>query len=180
MKTLLVAGSNVVVSAPDVEPTRAERLLALDTLIVCDFFLSETAELADIVLPVLQWAEEEGTMTSLEGRVIRRRQALPGPDGARSELWILSEIARRLGAASTWSTDPAEVFDELARASEGGIADYSGLSHALLDTGVEAYWPYRSESTRVRSPSVSRMPTAAHASYRWMPLPRRPPTAAAT
>nr|WP_314457356.1 molybdopterin oxidoreductase family protein [uncultured Microbacterium sp.] len=146
VKTLLVAGSNVVVSAPDVEAVRAN-LTALDTLIVCDFFLSETAELADIVLPVLQWAEEEGTMTSLEGRVIRRRRALAGPDGARSELWIMAEIAGRLGAASTWSTDPAEVFDELARASEGGIADYSGLSHALLDTGVEAYWPYRSEST---------------------------------
>ncbi|MDQ1123137.1 putative molibdopterin-dependent oxidoreductase YjgC [Microbacterium trichothecenolyticum] len=146
MKTLLVAGSNVVVSAPDVDALR-ERLRALDTLVVCDFFLSETAELADIVLPVLQWAEEEGTMTSLEGRVIRRRRALAAPDGARSELWIMSELARRLGAASTWSIDPAEVFDELARASEGGIADYSGLSHELLDTGVEAYWPYRSEST---------------------------------
>ncbi|WP_374108667.1 molybdopterin oxidoreductase family protein [Microbacterium proteolyticum] len=146
VKTLLVAGSNVVVSAPDVEAVRAN-LTALDTLIVCDFFLSETAELADIVLPVLQWAEEEGTMTSLEGRVIRRRRALAGPDGARSELWIMAEIARRLGAASTWSTAPAEVFDELARASEGGIADYSGLSHALLDTDIEAYWPYRSEST---------------------------------
>jgi len=146
VKTLLVAGSNVVVSAPDVDAVRA-RLSALDTLIVCDFFLSETAELADIVLPVLQWAEEEGTMTSLEGRVIRRRRALPGPQGARSELWIMAEIARRLGAASTWSIDPADVFDELARASEGGIADYSGLSHALLDTGVEAYWPYRSSGT---------------------------------
>lgn len=146
VKTLLVAGSNVVVSAPDVDAVRS-RLAALDTLVVCDFFLSETAELADIVLPVLQWAEEEGTMTSLEGRVIRRRRALPGPEGARSELWIMAEIARRLGAASTWSIDPSEVFDELARASEGGVADYSGLSHALLDTGVEAYWPYRSEGT---------------------------------
>ena len=107
----------------------------------------EVWELADIVLPVLQWAEEEGTMTSLEGRVIRRRRALPGPEGARSELWIMAEIARRLGAASTWSTDPAEVFDELARASEGGVADYSGLSHELLDTGVEAYWPYRADGT---------------------------------
>ena len=86
-------------------------------------------------------------MTSLEGRVIRRRRALPGPQGARSELWIMAEIARRLGAASTWSIDPADVFDELARASEGGIADYSGLSHALLDTGIEAYWPYRSSGT---------------------------------
>lgn len=172
VKTLLVAGSNVVVSAPDVEAVRAG-LGALDTLIVCDFFLSETAALADIVLPVLQWAEEEGTMTSLEGRVIRRRQALPGPDGARSELWIMAEIARRLGAASTWSIDPSEVFDELARASEGGIADYSGLSHALLDTGIEAYWPYRDRSTP--RPFTERF---AHADGRatLVPVEATPPT----
>ncbi|QHC65938.1 molybdopterin-dependent oxidoreductase [Rathayibacter sp. VKM Ac-2759] len=143
---LLVHGSNVVVSAPDVHAVRAG-LRALDTLVVCDFFLSETAALADIVLPVPQWAEEEGTMTSLEGRVLRRRRAIDPPAGVRSELWILSELARRLGAPGTWSTRPAEVFDELARASEGGPADYSGLSHALLDTGVEAYWPYPAGST---------------------------------
>ncbi|TDX76022.1 assimilatory nitrate reductase (NADH) alpha subunit apoprotein [Rathayibacter sp. PhB151] len=143
---LLVHGSNVVVSAPDVDAVRAG-LSALDTLVVCDFFLSETAALADIVLPVPQWAEEEGTMTSLEGRVLRRRRAIDPPAGVRSELWILSELARRLAAPSTWSTDPAEVFDELARASAGGVADYSGLSHALLDTGVAAYWPYPVGST---------------------------------
>ncbi|ROQ56032.1 assimilatory nitrate reductase (NADH) alpha subunit apoprotein [Rathayibacter sp. PhB152] len=143
---LLVHGSNVVVSAPDVDAVRAG-LSALDTLVVCDFFLSETAALADVVLPVPQWAEEEGTMTSLEGRVLRRRRALDPPAGVRSELWILSELARRLAAPSTWSTEPAEVFDELARASAGGVADYSGLSHALLDTGVAAYWPYPAGST---------------------------------
>ncbi|SDO49140.1 assimilatory nitrate reductase catalytic subunit [Microbacterium sp. ru370.1] len=172
VKTLLVAGSNVVVSAPDVDAVRS-RLAALDTLIVCDFFLSETAELADIVLPVLQWAEEEGTMTSLEGRVIRRRRAVTPPDGARSELWILAQIARRVGAASTWPTDASEVFDELARASEGGIADYSGLSHALLDTGVEAYWPYRTASTP--RPFTERF---AHADgrARLVPVDATPPT----
>ncbi|OOB90375.1 molybdopterin oxidoreductase family protein [Rathayibacter sp. VKM Ac-2630] len=146
VRCLLVHGSNVVVSAPDVDAVRAG-LEALDTLVVCDFFLSETAALADIVLPVPQWAEEEGTMTSLEGRVLRRRRALEPPSGVRSELWILSELARRLAAPSTWSTVPSEVFDELARASAGGPADYSGLSHALLDTGAEAYWPYPVGST---------------------------------
>ncbi|MBF4462939.1 molybdopterin oxidoreductase family protein [Rathayibacter sp. VKM Ac-2878] len=141
VRCLLVHGSNVVVSAPDVAAVRAG-LEALDLLVVCDFFLSETAALADLVLPVPQWAEEEGTMTSLEGRVLRRRRAIEPPAGVRSELWILSELARRLEAPSRWPTDPAEVFDELALASAGGIADYSGLSHALLDTGVAAHWPY--------------------------------------
>lgn len=141
VRTLLVHGSNVVVSAPDAGAVR-DGLAALDTLVVCDFFVSETAALADVVLPVPQWAEEEGTMTSLEGRVLRRRRAIDPPEGVRSELWILRELARRLEAPSTWSTVPSEVFDELARASAGGKADYSGLSHALLDSGAPAYWPY--------------------------------------
>lgn len=85
-------------------------------------------------------------MTNLEGRVLRRRKAVQPPAGARSELWIMAELARRLEAPGVWSVDPAIVFDELARASEGGLADYSGLSHALLDEGTEAYWPYPVDS----------------------------------
>ncbi|MGL4339482.1 MAG: molybdopterin oxidoreductase family protein, partial [Rhodoglobus sp.] len=141
VRCLLVHGSNVVVSAPDVSRVKAG-LGRLDLLVVCDFFFSETAVLADVVLPVTQWAEEEGTMTSLEGRVLRRRQALDAPPGVRSELWILCELATRLRSAGTWSTDAAEVFDELARASQGGLADYSGLSHKLLDEHEPAFWPY--------------------------------------
>lgn len=141
VRALLVHGSNVFVSAPDVSTVR-EALGRLDLLVVADFFLSETAKAADIVLPVLQWAEEEGTMTNLEGRVLRRRRAVDAPAGARSELWIMAELARRLDAPGVWSLDPSEVFDELAHASAGGRADYSGLSHALLDLGIEAHWPF--------------------------------------
>jgi len=150
IRALLVHGSNVVVSAPDSARVRAG-LESLDLLVVSDFFFSETAVLADVVLPVTQWAEEEGTMTSLEGRVLRRRRAIDPPPGVRSELWILRELARRLSAPGIYSDDPAEVFDELARASRGGPADYSGLSHALLDgeadRGEAAFWPYPVGST---------------------------------
>ncbi len=69
--------SNIVVSAPH-SLHIAERLSELDFLVVSDIFLSETAALADVVLPTAQWAEESGTMTNLEGRVIRR-QARAGP-----------------------------------------------------------------------------------------------------
>ncbi|MFE7407741.1 molybdopterin oxidoreductase family protein [Isoptericola sp. NPDC057559] len=144
-RALLVHGSNVVVSAPDVDRVR-ERLAALDLLVVCDVVPSETALLADVVLPTTQWAEEEGTMTNLEGRVIRRRRAVDPPGEARSELWILAELARRLGSGVAFPTAPDAVFDELARASAGGVADYSGLSHARLDAheaagGAGLYWP---------------------------------------
>jgi assimilatory nitrate reductase catalytic subunit len=141
VRALILMASNVVVSAPDVHRVR-RRLEALDLLVVSDIFLSETAELADVVLPTAQWAEEEGTMTSLEGRVIRRRRAITPPDGVRDELWILAELARRLDCAASFDTDPELVFEELRLASEGGIADSSGIDYAMLDRGEAAYWPF--------------------------------------
>ncbi|GAC1520362.1 MAG: molybdopterin oxidoreductase family protein [Marmoricola sp.] len=140
IRALFVHGANPVVSAPDVGSVR-ERMAALDLVVVCDFVPSETTEYAHVVLPVTQWAEEEGTMTSLEGRVLRRRKAIDPPEGVRSELDILADLARRLDAPAHFATDPAEVFDELARASAGGKADYSGLSHARLDDGTAYHWP---------------------------------------
>jgi assimilatory nitrate reductase catalytic subunit len=139
-RVLLVHGCNLVVSAPDAQRVR-ERLGALDLLVVCDVVPSETARLADVVLPVTQWAEEEGTMTSLEGRVLRRRRALAAPPGVRTELEVLHDLATRLGVNEGFSTDPAEVFSELARASAGGVADYSGISYARLDAGEVLHWP---------------------------------------
>ncbi|WP_250448037.1 molybdopterin oxidoreductase family protein, partial [Actinotalea sp. C106] len=145
-RALLVHGSNLVVSAPDADRVR-DRLAGLELLVVCDLVPSETTHLAHVVLPVTQWAEEEGTMTSLEGRVLRRRRALDPPPGVRSELELLHDLAARLGVHRGFPTAPHEVFDELARASAGGPADYSGLSHARLDeaeaqdpsTGL--HWP---------------------------------------
>lgn len=145
-RCLFVHGANIAVSAPDASTVIAG-LRSLDLLVVSDFFLSETAAMADIVLPVLQWAEEEGTVTNLEGRVLRRRAAIPPPPGARSELWILQELARLLAAPSLFSEDPETMFDELARASAGGIADYSGLDYTVLDGEEPAYWPYPAGST---------------------------------
>ncbi|MGO4357979.1 molybdopterin oxidoreductase family protein [Janibacter sp. RAF52] len=139
-RALLVHGANPVVSAPRADAV-ADRLRALDLLVVCDVVPSETVALADIVLPVTQWAEEEGTMTNLEGRIIRRRKAIDPPDGVVSELWVWAQLAARLDAPGTWSTVPSEVFDELARASVGGRADYSGLSHARLDRETDLHWP---------------------------------------
>jgi assimilatory nitrate reductase catalytic subunit len=136
----------VAVSAPDANAVIAG-LRSLDFLVVCDFFLSETAAEADLVLPVTQWAEEEGTLTNLEGRVLRRRRALTPPPGVRSELWIMTRLAEMLHAPSTFSEDPETVFEELRLASSGGLADYSGIDYAMLDRGEAAYWPYPAGST---------------------------------
>jgi assimilatory nitrate reductase catalytic subunit len=90
---------------------------------------------------VTQWAEEEGTTTSLEGRVLRRRKAVDPPVEVRSELEVLALLAKELGCPVHFDTDPALVFDELARASAGGKADYAGLSHARLDGAEALHWP---------------------------------------
>lgn len=145
LRALFVHGSNLVVSVPDATDLEA-RLRRLDLLVVCDFVPSETAALADVVLPVTQWAEEEGTMTSLEGRVLRRRRAIEPPAGVRSELEIWHDLAARLGCRATFATDPAHVLDELRLASSGGIADYAGISLERLDAGEALYWPCPSEN----------------------------------
>jgi assimilatory nitrate reductase catalytic subunit len=146
VRCLFVHGANMAVSAPDANTVIAG-LRSLDFLVVCDFFLSETAAEADLVLPVTQWAEEEGTLTNLEGRVLRRRRAIAPPPGVRSELWIMTRLAALLEAPSTFSEDPETVFEELRLASAGGLADYSGIDYALLERGEEAYWPYPAGST---------------------------------
>jgi assimilatory nitrate reductase catalytic subunit len=140
VRTLLVLASNVAVSAPDARRV-ISRLADLDFLAVSDFFLSETAELADVVLPSAMWAEEDGTMTNVEGRVIRRRRALDPPDGVRDDLQLLAELADRLGAGEKFSGDPETVFAELGRASAGGAADYSGITYRRIDEEQGVFWP---------------------------------------
>ncbi|ASU79005.1 nitrite reductase [Actinopolyspora erythraea] len=140
-RALLVFGSNPVVSAPD-SARVTERLRALDLLVVTDFVPSETAAEADVVLPVAQWAEEDGTMTNLDGRVLRRRAAVAPPEGVRTDLEVLRELAVRLGQpAAAFPSAPAEVFEELRRCSSGGAADYSGISYERLDDGENPHWP---------------------------------------
>ncbi len=139
-RVLFVHGANPAVSAPEAGRVRSG-LSSLDLLVVSDFVLSETAALADVVLPVPQWAEERGTMTSLEGRVLRRRPVMDAPAQVRDELRIWSDLAALLGCVVPFSTDADDVLRELARASAGGIADYAGVSPERADSGAEIFWP---------------------------------------
>ena len=124
------------------QPGRAAGSPALDLLVVSDIFLSETARLADVVLPTAQWAEEDGTMTNLEGRVIRRRH---GPAAARRRAGRPADARpgwpRKLGRGQYFSDDPRTVFDELRRASAGGIADYAGITYERIDAEKGVFWP---------------------------------------
>lgn len=140
VRALLVFGSNPAVSAPRAGHVQ-KRLAALDFLCVSDFFLSETAALADVVLPAAQWAEEEGTMTNLEGRVLLRRRAVEPPAGVKTDAETLALLAERLGRGRFFTDRPAEIWDELCRATSGGPADYAGITWDRIAEEDGVFWP---------------------------------------
>jgi assimilatory nitrate reductase catalytic subunit len=140
VKGLFVIGSNVVVSAPDAGKLE-ERLQKLEHLVVVDFFLSETAALAEVVLPGSMWLETDGTMTNLEGRVLRRRKVQDTPGEAREDWKILCEIGSRLGHPGKFLyQNVEEIFEDFVVSTRGAPADYSGLTYEKIGTkGV--FWP---------------------------------------
>ncbi|HEY8944948.1 MAG TPA: molybdopterin oxidoreductase family protein, partial [Polyangiaceae bacterium] len=140
LRALLVMGANLAVSAPDAHATE-RKLSALELLVVADPFLSETAAFADVVLPVCQWAEHEGTMTNLEGRLLLRNAAVAPPEGVRTDLQILKGLASGLGQGERITDTPELAFAELGAASRGGVADYSGVTYTRIRDGEELFWP---------------------------------------
>ncbi len=140
IKGLLSICFNPAVSLPDGNYVR-EALEKLEFYINIDFFLSETARYADIVLPGSLMEEDDGTTTNVEGRVIRHRQAVTPPEGARQDWRIINEIAGRLGYAEKFSSAPREIFEELRIASKGGVSDYSGITWDRIDQSNGIFWP---------------------------------------
>lgn len=145
VRGLFVLGSNPVVSNPNAGHIRT-RLSQLEFLVVTDIFLSETARLADVVLPGSLWAEEEGTVTNLEGRVLLRRKVADPPGAARADWRILCDLARLLGAGRHFPyRSPRDVFEELRVASRGGAADYAGITPEKIVRQNGVFWPCPSE-----------------------------------
>ena len=146
VRALWTMGSNLVISSPNSNRVRA-KLDSLDLLVVSDLFLSETAEIADVVFPSTQWAEEEGTMTNLEGRVLKRNQATQAPDGVRSDLQTIHDIATKLGVGDKFFPDARSTFDELRRVTKGAPADYSGISYEGIEAHDGMFWPCSDEQS---------------------------------
>jgi assimilatory nitrate reductase catalytic subunit len=153
-----------------------QALAALDPLVVIDFFLSETAERADVVLPGAVWCEDEGTTTNLEGRVIKINRAADPPGEVRPDWQILCDLAGRLGKGRSFPFRSArEIFDELRLASKGGIADYYGITWEKIEAHGGVFWPCPTED----HPGTPRLFTErfAHADgrARMKPIVYRPP-----
>lgn len=141
IKGLLSICFNPLVSLPDANFTRAA-LEKLEFFGVIDFFMSETAQHADVVLAGSLQEEEEGVVCSAEGRVIHIQQAVTPPGNARLDSQIVCGIAEQLGKQAFFPyTHPREIFDELREASRGGVADYYGITYDRIDREQGVFWP---------------------------------------
>ncbi len=141
LQAIYVIGENPVQSEADQK--RAKHLLeSRDFMVVQDIFLTATAELADVVLPAsAAWAESEGTVTNSERRVQRVRKALDPPGDARDDLWIIYELARRMG--HDWGSPAAEdVWNEVRRLSPV----HAGMSYQRLEELGGLQWPCYDET----------------------------------
>ncbi|MGB2781423.1 MAG: formate dehydrogenase subunit alpha [Phycisphaerae bacterium] len=134
IKALYIVGENPMLSDPDL--THVEKALKnLDFLVVQDIFLSETARLADVVLPAAGFAEKDGTFTNTERRVQRVRRGLDPPGEARADWEILSDLARRMACPMDYA-DPSAVQDEIASLTPS----YAGITYERLEGGG-LQWP---------------------------------------
>jgi assimilatory nitrate reductase catalytic subunit len=141
IRGLLVFGSNVAVASPNASNIE-KKLRMLDLLVVCDAFENETSEAAHVFLPIAQWAEEEGTMTNLEGRVILRQRVREAPQGVKTDIEVLCALANRLGVTRGFQFQSAEdVFGELRVATRGAKADYSGITYEKIREAQGVFWP---------------------------------------
>jgi assimilatory nitrate reductase catalytic subunit len=141
IKGLLSICFNPTVSLPDGNFVR-EALEKLEFFVCIDFFLSETARYADLVLPGSLMEEDEGTTTNVEGRVIHHRKVVDPPPGAWEDWRIICEIARRLGSGDRFPyASTREIFDELRLASKGGVSDYYGITWEKIDAQKGVFWP---------------------------------------
>ena len=141
IKGLLSMCFNPMVSLPDANFTR-EALEKLEFFGVCDFFLSETAQHADVVLAGSLQEEEEGVTANAEGRVIHIQEAVTPPGQARRDSDIVCDLARRLGRGEFFPfTEPRQIFEELRLASQGGVADYYGITYEKIDANMGVFWP---------------------------------------
>jgi assimilatory nitrate reductase catalytic subunit len=114
----------------------------LEFYVAIDFFLNETAQHADVVLPGSLQEEDEGTITQLEGRVIKINKAVDPPGDAKQDWRIIQDLAKALGRDRGFTfTEPRDIFNELRVASKGGVADYSGITYEKIEEHYGIFWP---------------------------------------
>src|SRR6185369_7017333 len=145
IKGLISICFNPKISLPD-NNFITKALNKLEFYVAIDFFLNDTAQHADIVLPGSLQEEDEGTVTQIEGRVIKINKAIECPGEARQDWRIIQDLAAALGRPHGFKfTEPREIFDELRAASSGGVADYAGVTYEKIERQYGVCWPCPTE-----------------------------------
>jgi formate dehydrogenase alpha subunit len=134
LKSMFIMGEDTALSDPDTHHI-IHALKSAEFLVVQDIFMSETAKLADVVLPAACWAEKEGTFTCSERKVQRVRQAVEAPGTARPDWQILRDLGKRLGVSMDYDS-PQAIFNEMALLNP----IYGGFSYQRIETEV-LQWP---------------------------------------
>ncbi|MCD6453290.1 MAG: formate dehydrogenase subunit alpha [Dehalococcoidales bacterium] len=135
LKAMYLVGENPALSEPNLKCARGV-LSNLDFLVVQDIFLSETARLADVVLPAASFAEQDGTFTNTERRVQRVRQAIAPIGDSRPDWWITCQLGQRMGKHGFDFECPAQIMDEITQL----VPIYGGISYQRLEGG-SLQWP---------------------------------------
>jgi formate dehydrogenase major subunit len=141
-KAVYVVGTNPMISAPDTNSTKS----ALDKvafLVVQDIFMTETAKLADVVLPAAAWIEREGTHTGIDRRVCKLNKIIDPPGEAKPDWWITTNIAREMVFSDTFGYHSSEeIFEEIRTC----VPQYAGITYKRLEETVGGiHWPCPSE-----------------------------------
>jgi formate dehydrogenase major subunit len=161
IRGMYIMGENPAMSDPDLNHAR-HALASLDHLVVQDIFMTETAWLADVVLPATAWPEKTGTVSNTDRMVQLGKQALNPPGQARADLWILQDLAKRIGLPWDYQGEHdgvAAVYDEMRRAMHAAI---SGITWERLQRESSVTYPCLSEDAP-GSPTVfiDKFPTAS-------------------
>jgi formate dehydrogenase major subunit len=135
IRGMYIVGENPAMSDPDVDHAR-EAMATLDHVVVQDLFLTETAYLADVVLPATAWPEKVGTVTNTDRMVQLGRKAIEPPGDAREDLWLIVEIARRIGLDWTYS-HASDVFDEMRQCMDS----IAGITWERLEQESSVTYP---------------------------------------
>ncbi len=136
IKAIYLMGENPVLSDADTNHV-LEALEKLDFLVAQDIFLSESAQLADVILPAVSFAEKDGTFTNTERRVQRVRKAIEPIGDAKPDWWIICQIAKRMGAKGFDFENSAQITEEIANLTPS----YGGITHQRLEKLGSLQWP---------------------------------------
>src|SRR3954470_12024054 len=144
IRGMYIMGENPAMSDPDVDHARAG-MAKLEHMVVQDIFLTETCYVADVVLPATAWPEKDGTVTNTDRMVQLGRKAVEPPGEAKADLWLIVELAKRLGLDWSYPGEDcgvAAVYEEMRQAMHAAIA---GISWERLEREGSVTYPCLAE-----------------------------------